>query len=221
MQFRAAEGGHILSGRAGGEEKPARRAEADVRALKLFPNPMHSLTIGDPGHRLSAAEEMAQGITLKDGINAPGSCGHVIQLYSMAMGTSVSPIRRSEAITRGYRVAVEPRYLSDESDPHMRKYVFAYRITITNADGVPAQLMSRRWRIVDAHGRESEVVGDGVVGATPHFSPGDVFEYESYCPLPTAWGTMEGSYTMQDATGERFDIAVPRFYLVCREGPNS
>ena len=43
--------------------------------------------------------------------------------------------------------------------------------------------------------------------------PGDEFEYESYCPLDTSWGTMEGTYQMQDDEGDTFDVEIGRFYL--------
>jgi ApaG protein len=122
--------------------------------------------------------------------------------------------RVSHAATRGIRVTVRPRYLADESDPTTRRYIFAYRITIANETSPTAMLLSRRWWIVDSHGRGSEVIGDGVVGRTPRLAPGEMFEYESFCPLPTAWGTMEGSYTMRTDEGETFEVTVPRFYLV-------
>ena len=135
----------------------------------------------------------------------------------MSVSTPHSPRRQSQTVTRGFRVTVRPRYLRDESDPSARRYIFAYRITIANEGDATAKLLSRHWRIVDSHGREDEVIGDGVVGATPLLSPGESFEYESFCPLPTAWGTMEGTYTMRGEDGERFEIVVPRFYLVSAE----
>jgi len=36
----------------------------------------------------------------------------------------------------------------------------------------------------------------------------------SYCPLATAWGTMEGSYTFEREDGTRFQVRVARFFLV-------
>ena len=53
---------------------------------------------------------------------------------------------------------------------------------------------------------------DGVGGLNqPTIKPGETFVYDSYCHLATLWGTMEGSYTFQDDTGERFPVAIPRF----------
>jgi len=58
------------------------------------------------------------------------------------------------------------------------------------------------------------VVGPGVVGQQPDLLPGETFEYSSYCPLDTPWGTMEGVYTMQDEDGKQFPVRIGRFYLV-------
>jgi ApaG protein len=44
--------------------------------------------------------------------------------------------------------------------------------------------------------------------------PGESHEYSSYCPLPTTWGTMEGTYQMRRDDGTTFDAKVGRFYLV-------
>ena len=71
--------------------------------------------------------------------------------------------------------------------------------------------------IVDASGKTQEVTGEGVIGHTPHIQPGESFEYASYCPLPTEWGTMEGIYRMARENGEEFDAVIARFYLVADE----
>ena len=46
--------------------------------------------------------------------------------------------------------------------------------------------------------------------------PGQSFEYTSFCPLETDWGTMEGSYQMKAADGATFDAQIGRFYLRLR-----
>lgn len=120
----------------------------------------------------------------------------------------------SVAETRGIRVAVVPRYIPEESDPKGRKYVFGYRVRISNGSDAPMKLLARAWKIVDAHGTEQEVKGEGVVGQQPRIAPGQSFEYTSWCPLKTPWGTMEGVYTFATESGEKFDAAVARFYLV-------
>jgi len=119
----------------------------------------------------------------------------------------------SEATTQGIRVEVTPSYMPDHSRPSEREFVFAYRIRITNTGEEAAQLISRRWAIVDANGVRHDVEGPGVVGQQPRLEPGQTFEYSSYCPLKTAWGTMEGTFQMRRDDSRGFEAAVARFYL--------
>ena len=58
---------------------------------------------------------------------------------------------RSEAVTEGIRVEVRSGYLPERSSPEDGHYFFAYRIRITNEGDSPARLVSRSWRITDAH----------------------------------------------------------------------
>lgn len=130
--------------------------------------------------------------------------------------------RGSVTTTGGVRVEVRPRYVPSHSitDPgpgENPRYVFAYRIRITNESDCRVQLLSRHWVIVDADGERHEVEGDGVVGQQPRLDPGAAFEYESFCPLQTPWGTMEGSFRMKVQSGPengRFiEVGISRFYL--------
>jgi len=120
----------------------------------------------------------------------------------------------SDRVTRGIRVQVEPTFLADESHPESGRFLFAYRVRITNEGQRPATLLSRHWIIVDSEGERQEVRGDGVVGQRPTLSPGESFEYSSYCPLEREWGTMEGAYRFLTESGEAFDVEIGRFYLV-------
>lgn len=119
----------------------------------------------------------------------------------------------SEATTRGVRVEVEPTWLPEQSDIKHGLWMFAYRVRITNIGGEPVQLLSRHWIITDANGHVEEVRGPGVVGKQPVIPPGQSYEYESGCPLPTAMGTMHGSYQMVTRNGERFDATIAPFTL--------
>jgi ApaG protein len=120
----------------------------------------------------------------------------------------------SDTTTHGIRVGATAFYLPNESSPDDRRYLFGYNIVIVNTSDSPAQLLSRHWLIIDAHGRREEVRGPGVVGQTPRLLPGQAYKYQSFCPLQTTWGTMEGSYTFQRDDGQTFDAAIGRFYLV-------
>jgi ApaG protein len=117
------------------------------------------------------------------------------------------------ATTRDIEVQVEPFYLEDRSDPAANRYVWAYRVTIDNQSDEFVQLLSRYWHITDGDGRVEEVRGPGVVGDQPELEPGDSYQYTSGCPLSTPSGIMVGRYTMRNARGELFDIAIPAFSL--------
>ena len=106
-----------------------------------------------------------------------------------------------------------PRFLPEHSDPDQEQYVFAYTITIENQGEQRAQLISRHWIITDDRNSVQEVRGLGVIGEQPVLAPGGKFTYTSGCTLPTAIGTMKGSYQFLGADGEQFDIEIPEFLL--------
>ena len=118
-----------------------------------------------------------------------------------------------EAVTRGIRIRVEPRYMEDQSSPEESHFVWSYDVEISNDGAETVQLKSRIWRITDALGRTEEVRGRGVVGQTPVIEPGSSFQYTSGCPLKTPQGIMVGSYQMTDEAGQLFDVAIPAFSL--------
>lgn len=128
--------------------------------------------------------------------------------------TRPRPNLGSDTLTEGIRVSVRPEFLGERSDPTEGRWIFAYHITVRNEGAQPARLVRRRWHIVDADGESHDVVGDGVVGHTPRLDPGAEFQYASYCPLPTPWGTMEGVYELARDDGSAFEAVVGRFFLV-------
>jgi ApaG protein len=114
-----------------------------------------------------------------------------------------------------YEFTVSPKvtFLADQSDPDKNHFVFAYTITVTNTGSVAAQLVSRHWIITDAEHRVQEVKGQGVVGKQPVLKPGESFEYTSGASIPTAVGTMRGSYRMVAEDGLAFDVPIAPFTL--------
>mgnify|MGYP001190538565 CR=1 FL=1 len=110
-------------------------------------------------------------------------------------------------------IDIATRYLDEQSKPDEELYYFAYTIGIRNTGTRPAQLISRRWLIVDAIGFPREVVGDGVVGEQPRLRPGERFEYTSSTFFKTPFGTMEGAYTMREDDGTVFEAPIPQFVL--------
>jgi len=127
------------------------------------------------------------------------------------------PARGSDTVTQGVRVTVMPFFWAERSDPTARSYMFRYRVRIANEGATPAQLLKRFWRITDALGNINTVDGTGVVGEFPNLAPGQSFSYESFCPIATHWGTMEGHYSMCRPDGTEFAAAITRFYLVSKD----
>jgi ApaG protein len=122
-------------------------------------------------------------------------------------------VSTSEATTKGIRIRVQSRYIPERSEPEQSQWFFAYHVQIINEGTEAAQLVSRHWIITDANGKIEEVKGPGVVGKQPVLQPGDAFEYTSFCPLPTSFGTMHGTYQMATPGGARFDAEIAPFSL--------
>lgn len=116
-------------------------------------------------------------------------------------------------LTAGIRVTVRPHYVAMQSVPEHGRFVFAYHIRIENVSSRGAQLRTRYWLIHDEIGEETEVRGDGVVGAQPFLTPGDIHEYQSFCVLKSPSGWMEGHYGFLSEDGQPFEVEIPRFEL--------
>jgi ApaG protein len=110
-------------------------------------------------------------------------------------------------------VTAKTIFLDEYSKPNEHKYVYCYKITIRNEGKNRVQLLNRHWIIIDSNSKKEEVHGAGVIGQQPILYPGESHEYFSFCNLETNFGTMEGSYEMEDEHGERFLAEIPRFYL--------
>jgi ApaG protein len=110
-------------------------------------------------------------------------------------------------------VEVETHYIPEQSNPQHEKYVFSYKITITNQGTNAAKLLNRHWIIKDANGSIEEVMGAGVVGEQPHLQSGQSYHYTSGAILKTSVGTMEGQYEMTTDNGEHFFAPILPFTL--------
>lgn len=118
-----------------------------------------------------------------------------------------------EATTGSIRVSVEPAFQEDDSSPGDSVFFWSYTVEIENLGEEPVRLRSRYWRITNSAGQTQEVRGAGVVGQEPVIAPGSSFRYTSGAPLSTASGMMMGSYQMQRASGETFQVDIPAFSL--------
>ncbi len=120
----------------------------------------------------------------------------------------------SDRAAHGIRVIARGHYEAERSAPQHGEYFFSYRVRIENHGEDTVQLLSRLWIITDDAGTEQRVEGPGVVGETPTLRPGEAFEYTSFCPLRSPFGTMEGHYVMVAlATGEHFEARIAPFSL--------
>ena len=127
------------------------------------------------------------------------------------MVSNPTPAPASQSVTNGVRVEVTTRYAPERSQPRGNRWEFHYTVTISNERREAVQLISRHWIITDAANTVQEVRGLGVVGRQPSLEPGESFEYTSICPLGTPFGSMQGTYQMVSASGERFDAEIAPF----------
>lgn len=126
----------------------------------------------------------------------------------------------SDTTTEGIRVQVTTKYTPTDTDPLESVRRFAYTIRISNEGTSAAKLLHRHWVITDSWGTMREVQGPGVVGHQPRLEPGEQFEYTSFCPLPTARGSMRGTYHMARDDGETFNVVIGEFFLFVPGEPN-
>lgn len=114
----------------------------------------------------------------------------------------------SEAVTRNIRVHVEAEYAAARSNPMQNQWFFLYTVTITNEGPDTVRLISRHWLFTDAMDQVNEVRGLGVVGKQPVLAKDQSFEYTSGCSLATPFGSMHGTYQMQNDRQQQFDVEI-------------
>jgi len=114
-------------------------------------------------------------------------------------------------IRNDIHVEVEVIYAQAHSRPG--QHVFVYFITLENRGHETVQLLRREWFIQDGWGGVVHVEGEGVVGEKPILEPGQLYRYNSFCPLAHPPGLMWGFYTFQNMLGALFRIEIPAFAL--------
>jgi ApaG protein len=127
--------------------------------------------------------------------------------------TTDKPSKPREPEPHAVEIAVEARYVVDQSKPEANRYVFSYVITLRNLGMMPARLQTRHWVITDANGKVEEVRGEGVVGEQPRLQPGESYSYTSGAVLETQVGTMRGAYLFHADDGTDFEVPIPEFVL--------
>jgi ApaG protein len=120
-----------------------------------------------------------------------------------------------QQITDGICITVETFYNSEQSNPMLSEYSFAYRISIDNYANFPVKLLRRKWEIYDSNGTVREVEGEGVVGQQPVLEPGESFQYISGASIRTEMGKMVGTYKMENLNTKKIvEVEIPEFDLI-------
>lgn len=132
----------------------------------------------------------------------------------------------SDTVTEKIRVKVNSFYDAEKSDPANGKYMFWYKVGIYNEGSEPVQIVARMWEIEKCRGEKEVVRGAGIMSTQPIIPPGDVFTYQSVCPLKVyppkgkrVLGSMSGAYTMcKGNMGQHnFTVKVGKFNLILPE----
>ena len=111
-------------------------------------------------------------------------------------------------------ISATSRYIPEKSQLNKAIYFFSYDITIVNETQEDIKLLTRHWDIIDANGNLEVVNGEGVIGKTPIIKAGDNFQYTSFCPLKTKFGSMKGFYMFRNRDGDKIKSTIPEFSLI-------
>ena len=118
------------------------------------------------------------------------------------------------------KIDIITEYVPELSNNEDSMFYFSYKVKIKNLGLKKVQLLSRHWDIKDGLGRKKSINGEGVIGKKPIINPGEYYEYKSYCPLKTEFGSMDGFYTMKDENGNLFKTVIPNFGLISPDSIN-
>lgn len=132
----------------------------------------------------------------------------------------------SDTVTEKIRIKVSSFFDQERSDPVNGKFMFWYKVAIYNEGAEPVQVVARMWEIEKWHGEKEVVRGAGIMSTQPIIAPGDVFTYQSACPLKVfppkgkrVLATMSGAYTMcKGNMGQHnFTAKISKFNLILPE----
>ena len=119
-----------------------------------------------------------------------------------------------EQITKGIKISIETEFEGTFYKEECIHYAFSYEIVIENQSHEVAQLIARKWTIMEALNENEIVIGEGVVGEKPILIPGDRHTYTSGCVLKSPFGAMKGSYLMVNpSNSKQFKVNIPTFKL--------
>ena len=119
-----------------------------------------------------------------------------------------------EQITKGIKISIESEFEGTFYKDDCIHYAFSYDVIIENQSHEVAQLIARKWNIMEALNENEIVIGEGVVGEKPILIPGDRHTYSSGCVLKSPFGAMKGSYLMVNlSNSKQFKVTIPTFKL--------
>ena len=119
-----------------------------------------------------------------------------------------------EQITKGIKISIETEFEGTFYKDDCIHYAFSYEVVIENQSNEVAQLIARKWNIMEALNENEIVIGEGVVGEKPVLIPGERHTYTSGCVLKSPFGAMKGSYLMMNlSNSKQFKVTIPTFKL--------
>jgi len=119
-----------------------------------------------------------------------------------------------EQITKGIKISIETEFEGTFYKDDCIHYAFSYEVVIENQSPEVAQLIARKWNIMEALNENEIVIGEGVVGEKPVLIPGERHTYTSGCVLKSPFGAMKGSYLMVNlSNSKQFKVTIPTFKL--------
>ena len=119
-----------------------------------------------------------------------------------------------EQITKGIKISIETEFEGTFYKDDCIHYAFSYEVVIENQSPEVAQLIARKWNIMEALNENEIVIGEGVVGEKPVLIPGERHNYTSGCVLKSPFGAMKGSYLMVNlSNSKQFKVTIPTFIL--------
>ena len=119
-----------------------------------------------------------------------------------------------EQITKGIKISIETDFEGTFYKDDCIYYAFSYEVVIENQSPEVAQLIARKWNIMEALNENEIVIGEGVVGEKPVLIPGERHTYTSGCVLKSPFGAMKGSYLMVNlSNSKQFKVTIPTFKL--------
>ena len=176
--------------------------------------------VGIPPHIYALAELLAKEQQQQYSTNTVQHAG-AASIEEVDTGSTFS-----DTVTDKIRIKVSSFYDNTKSNPKLGQYIFAYKVAIFNEGAEPVQVLARLWEIEKCNGAKEVVQGIGVLSTQPIIAPGEVYHYESACPVtlfPAAGkrllAQMSGAYTLcRGSMGQHSFVAkVSKFSLILPE----